>query len=329
MTAVDPARPDAVGPGHVPVLLDEVLEALAPRPGDHVVDGTFGGGGYARAFLAAGARVTAFDRDPRAIAAGAGLARAAGGALSLVAASFAEMAERLGVAAADAVALDLGYSSTQLEDASYGLSFQRDGPLDMRLGGEGPTAADFLNSAPEAAIADILWRYGEERASRRIARAIVAARPLTTTSDLVAAIRRAIGPRRPDMPRDPATRSFQAVRIHVNDELGELERGLDAAEAVLRPGGRLAVVSFHSLEDRLVKRFLVERSGGVARPSRHFPEAFPGRAPSFERPAGAVRPGAAELSRNPRARSATLRVARRTAAPGWAAARRATMREAG
>jgi len=307
--------------GHIPVLLAEVVDALAPAPGRHIIDGTFGGGGYAAAFLEAGATITAFDRDLRSLAAGAALVASAGGRLRLVHRSFADMADELGPATADGVALDLGYSSIQLDDPAYGLSFQADGPLDMRLSGEGPTAADFLNLASEAEIADVLFRYGEEPAARRIARAVVAARPLATTGEFAAVVRRVVKAP-PGSRRDPATRSFQAVRIRVNDELAELERGLVAAEAVLKPGGALAVVSFHSLEDRIVKRFLAERGGAAPAGSRHLPQVAARRAPSFERLARPRRPGERELAANPRARSATLRVARRSAAPGWGHAER-------
>ncbi|MBS3962297.1 MAG: 16S rRNA (cytosine(1402)-N(4))-methyltransferase RsmH [Sandarakinorhabdus sp.] len=305
---------------HIPVMLDEVMAALAIEPGDHVVDGTFGAGGYAAAMLASGAGVTGFDRDPRAIVRAGAMVAGAGGRLRLVNRPFSAMADELGEGVADGVALDLGFSSIQMDDPAYGLSFQSEGPLDMRLSGEGETAADFLNSASEAEIADVLYHYGEEQASRRIARAIVADRPFTTTAELAGLIRRVLKQPR-DVKRDPATRSFQAIRIRVNDELAELERGLVAAEAVLKPGGRLAVVSFHSLEDRIVKRFLAERSGGLPAGSRHLPQAGPGRVPSFERPAKARRPGAREIEANPRSRSATLRVARRSRAPGWGAAR--------
>lgn len=313
---------------HVPVMLNEVMAALAIAPGMHVVDGTYGGGGYAAAALAAGARVTGFDRDPRAIAAGADAVARAGGALALVHAPFATMAEVLGEAAADAVALDLGYSSIQMDDPAYGLSFQADGPLDMRLSGSGETAAEFLNGADEAEIADVLFHYGDEPAARRIARAIVADRPFETTGELAALVRRVVKAGkggRTDARRDPATRSFQAIRIRVNDELGELERGLAAAESVLKPGGALAVVSFHSLEDRIVKRFLAERSGSLPAGSRHLPARADARAPSFERPAKAERPGAAEVAANPRARSATLRVARRSRAAAWGRIERGQM----
>jgi 16S rRNA (cytosine1402-N4)-methyltransferase len=308
---------------HIPVLLDAVIAALEIAAGDHVIDGTFGGGGYARAALAAGAEVTGFDRDPRAISRGAPMVAEAGGRLRLVNGTFSRMAEALGPASADAVALDLGYSSIQMDDPAYGLSFQADGPLDMRLSGEGESAADFLNAASEAEIADVLFHYGEEPAARRIARAIVADRPFRTTAELAGLVRRVVkagqarqgGTR--DNKRDPATRSFQAIRIRVNDELGELERGLEAAEAVLKPGGRLAVVSFHSLEDRIVKRFLAERSGSLPTGSRYLPEVQAGHEPSFERPAKPGRPNEAELLANPRARSATLRVARRSKGPAW------------
>lgn len=296
---------------HVPVLLAEVMAAVAPLRDAHFVDGTFGGGGYASAALGAGARVTAFDRDPRAIGAGGAMAGASRGQLRLVHAPFSEMARHVPAGSADAVALDLGYSSIQMDDASYGLSFQAEGPLDMRLSGAGPTAADFLNAADERMIADVIFRLGEEPAARRIARAIVAARPLHTTAELAAVVRRVVH-QPPDVRRDPATRTFQAIRIHVNDELAELERGLEAAEQVLAPGGRLAVVSFHSLEDRIVKRFLIARSGTSPRASRHLPDAAPApHAPAFARPDKPVRPGAPEVAANPRARSATLRVARR------------------
>ncbi len=307
------------GLSHIPVMLDEVIAALALEPGQHYVDGTFGGGGYAGAALAAGAVVTGFDQDPRAIARARPMVEAAGGRLTLVNRRFSAMLEELGEASADAVALDLGFSSLQMDDPSYGLSFQADGPLDMRLSGSGETAADFLNNASEAEIADVLFHYGEETAARRIARAIVADRPFATTAELAGLIRRVVKAPK-DQKRDPATRSFQAIRIRVNDELGELERGLEAAEAVLRPGGRLAVVSFHSLEDRIVKRFLAERSGSLPSGSRHLPQVAVGAEPSFEKPSKAARPSEGEIERNPRARSATLRVARRSRAPAWGSA---------
>lgn len=306
-----------MGDAHRPVLLPEVLAALAPEPGDHVVDATFGAGGYARAFLGRGARVTAFDRDPRVAPRAAELAAAHPGRFALIEAPFSRLEAHLPPASADAVAFDLGVSSMQLDDPAYGMSFRHDAPLDMRMGADGPTAADVVNAAGEEALADILHRLGEEPAARRIARAIVRARPISTTGQLAEVVRAALGHPRGQR-RDPATRTFQALRMHVNDELGELARGLGAAERVLKPGGRLAVVSFHSLEDRMVKRFLAERSGARPSASRHLPErARTGPPPSFERPARPVKPGPAEIAANPRARSAILRSARRTAAPAF------------
>lgn len=309
---------------HVPVLLEEVMEALAPAPGDVIVDATFGAGGYARAFLDAGATVHAFDRDPDAIAAGRAWreSQADPPRLVLHPRRFSEMVVALaeaGVARVDRVAMDIGVSSMQLDRPERGFAFSVDGPLDMTMSRAGPTAADFLNQAPESEIADVLYRYGEERQSRRVARAIVAARPLSTTGELAEVVRKALG-YRPGAPKDPATRSFQAIRIHVNGELDELEQGLSAAERVLRAGGRLAVVSFHSLEDRIVKRFLREAAGGTPRASRHLPDAPAASAPTFADVAKPIRPSDAEILRNPRARSATLRCARRTAAQAGEAA---------
>jgi 16S rRNA (cytosine1402-N4)-methyltransferase len=303
---------------HVPVLLDEVVAALAPAPGETIVDATFGAGGYTRALLAGGACVIAFDRDPDAIAAGR---VAATDGLMLVHADFSAMGSALadlGAGQVDGVTMDIGVSSMQLDQAGRGFSFQSDGPLDMRMSQEGPSAADFLNEADEAAIADVIYRYGDEPKSRRIARAIVAARPLARTGDLAAVVRRALG-HKPHDKKDPATRTFQAIRIHVNRELDELAEGLAAAERVLKPGGRLAVVTFHSLEDRMVKRFLRDRSGGAPAGSRHAPQAAAPAAPSFESVGRGIRAGEAEVAANPRARSATLRTARRTAAPAWTA----------
>ncbi len=304
---------------HIPVLLDEVVAALSPAPGAVIADGTFGAGGYALALIAAGARVHAFDRDPDAIAGGRALAAAQGADPQLVLyhRRFSELADALrdaGVGALDGVVLDIGVSSMQLDQAERGFAFGSDGPLDMRMDRAGPSAADFLNGGDETAIANVLFQYGEERQSRRIARAVVAARPLTTTRQFADVVRRALG-WHTGMPKDPATRSFQAVRIHVNGELDELAAGLAAAEAVLAPGGRLAVVTFHSLEDRMVKQFLRTASGLVPGGSRHLPDQPRSAAPSFARPAPAIRPGAAELARNPRARSATLRWAVRSDAP--------------
>lgn len=297
---------------HIPVLLDEVIDALAISPGETHVDGTFGAGGYTRAMIAAGAKVVAFDRDPDAVAAGQAAALPD---LTLVADRFSNMAAH--VDHVDGVTLDIGVSSMQLDQADRGFSFQSDGPLDMRMEQVGESAADFVNEADEADIADVIYRYGDEPKSRRIARAIVAARPVTRTAQLAAIVRRAVGWRE-GQKSDPATRTFQAIRIHINRELGELEDGLEAAERVLKPGGRLAVVTFHSLEDRIVKRFLRDRSGQAPGGSRHMPDmAASGPSPTFEAVTKAVRPGDAELARNPRARSATLRVARRTANSPW------------
>ncbi|HEV2364656.1 MAG TPA: 16S rRNA (cytosine(1402)-N(4))-methyltransferase RsmH [Caulobacteraceae bacterium] len=303
---------------HAPVMLAEVVEALAPAPGKTIIDGTFGGGGYARAFLAAGAAVVAFDKDPQARRRAAALTQDPN--FRFVAASFTAMRAEVGESAAQGVALDLGISSMQLDDPQRGFSFQREGPLDMRMGGEGQSAADLVNSLPEAELARLLRDLGEEPRSRRIAAAIArrrAERPFLTTLDLAQIVEHAVGGRR-GAKIHPATRVFQALRIAVNDELGELERGLGAAEGALAVGGALAVVSFHSLEDRIVKTFLVERSGGKG-VSRHLPPAAAVPAPSFSLLfAGARRPGAEELAANPRARSARLRAARRTAAPAFA-----------
>ena len=313
-----------MSPPHVPVLLDEVIGALDPQPGDVVVDATFGAGGYARAILDAGATVHAFDRDPDAIAAGREWSEACEQPPRLVLhpRRFSEMVATLaeaGVARVDGVTMDVGVSSMQLDQAGRGFAFSAEGPLDMRMSQQGESAADFLNAAREEQIADVLYNYGEERQSRRVARAIVAARPLATTGDLARVVRKALG-YRPGAPKDPATRTFQAVRIHVNAELDELAAGLRAAELLLREGGRLAVVSFHSLEDRIVKRFL--RDAAVTNPgtSRHRPAAKVGPPPTFARVSRAVHPSEAEIARNPRARSATLRAAVRTSAPAREAA---------
>jgi 16S rRNA (cytosine1402-N4)-methyltransferase len=304
---------------HIPVLLDEVIHALAITPGSDVVDGTFGAGGYSQAILAAGARVHAFDRDPDALASGADLAARSGGAFTFHSACFSEMDKRLaeaGVDKVDAVVLDIGVSSMQLDQAERGFSFQKDGPLDMRMSRSGDSAADFVNGADEAEIANVIYLYGEEPKSRRIARAIVAARPIDTTTKLANIVRKALG-HRPGAPKDPATRTFQALRIHVNRELDELTEGLEAAERILKPGGRLVVVSFHSLEDRIVKQFLRERSGSMGAGSRHLPVARAAKAATFEKPAKALRPSARELAINPRARSSTLRSAVRTGSAPW------------
>jgi 16S rRNA (cytosine1402-N4)-methyltransferase len=297
---------------HIPVLLNEVLAALAPRRGERIVDGTYGAGGYSAAILATGAEVTAFDRDPDAIAVAVPHER-----LTLIEDRFSRLDQ---VGTVDGVTLDIGVSSMQLDQAARGFSFQSDGPLDMRMEQAGPSAADFLNTARESDIADIIYTLGDEPKSRRIARAIVDARPLTNTGQLAAVVRRALG-YKPHEKKDPATRTFQAIRMHVNRELGELEDGLNAAERALKPGGRLAVVTFHSLEDRIVKSFLRRRSGGEAKASRHMPIVEAGPAPTFDRVAKPVRANDAEIANNPRARSATLRAAIRTEAPCWGASR--------
>jgi len=300
---------------HVPVLLDEVIDALAIIPGETHVDGTYGAGGYSAAMLEAGAIVHAFDQDPDAIITGQKMVDDANGKLTLHHARYSEMAEILVDEDIDGVTLDIGVSSMQLDQAERGFSFQKDGPLDMRMARDGESAADFLNEADEEMIADVIYRYGEERRSRRIAKAIVEARPLTRTSELAQVVRKALGFRAGDK-KDPATRTFQAIRIHINRELGELEDGLAAAEKMLQPGGRLAVVTFHSLEDRIVKNFLRDRSGQKSAGSRHLPQVNEIRpAPTFQKPAKAVRPAGAEQALNPRARSATLRSAVRTNAP--------------
>lgn len=304
---------------HVPVLMTEAVAALAIQPGEVHVDATFGAGGYTRAMLAAGARVVAFDRDPTAHDAAASLLAETGDRLTLIRAPFSAMASELaarGIDAVDGVVMDIGVSSMQLDQADRGFSFQYDGPLDMRMSREGITAAEWLNTAAEAEISDVLDRYGEEPRHRRVANFIVGARPLSRTGELAAVVRRALG-YRPHEKKDPATRAFQAIRIHLNDELGELTAGLDAAERVLRPGGRLSVVSFHSLEDRIVKRFLRERGGAMPAGSRHRPVVAQGPAPSFGDIAKAVRPSDEELTVNPRARSATLRSGLRTASAPW------------
>lgn len=300
---------------HIPVLLDEVLAAAAPGQGHTVVDATFGAGGYSRALLEQGASVHAFDRDPDAISEGQDLVREFAGRLTLHQAAFADMAGILSDlhGRVDAVVFDIGVSSMQLDRAERGFSFQADGPLNMLMEQNGETAADFVNTAEENDIADVLWRYGEERQSRRIARAIVAARPIDRTAALAQIVRKAIG-HRPGTPKDPATRTFQALRIHVNGELQQLESGLVAAERLLKPGGAIVVVSFHSLEDRIVKRFLNDRSGKTARGSRHIPIAAAQTAPvTFEKLAKPVRATDGECRLNPRARSAILRSAIRTA----------------
>jgi 16S rRNA (cytosine1402-N4)-methyltransferase len=304
---------------HIPVMVNSVLAALTPSDGGIYVDGTFGAGGYSRALLESSAcRVVGIDRDPTAIANGQSLAAAYPGRLTLIEGRFGDMDSLLeaeGVIKVDGVALDLGVSSMQLDQAERGFSFAKDGPLDMRMGRDGESAADVVNSRGEAELADIIFQLGEERHSRRVARAIVAGRPFTRTSQLAEVVRRVV-PRSSREGIDSATRTFQALRIYVNDEMGEVRRGLSGAEKLLKSGGKLAVVSFHSLEDRLVKDFLKERSGAAPQGSRHLPPNAEQQAPSFT---GAKKqePSREEISANPRARSARLRYAIRTAEKAW------------
>lgn len=304
---------------HVPVLLGAILERAAPVRGTWV-DGTLGAGGYARGLLDAGAeRVVGIDRDPTAHAMAAEWG--AGRGVETHETTFDRMDEV--ASGVDGVVLDLGVSSMQLDRAERGFSFRRGGPLDMRMGGEGPSAAALVNGASEAVLADILHRYGEERAARRIARAVVRRREeaaFETTTDLADVVAGQL-PRAKPGQAHPATRAFQAIRIAVNDELGQLHRGLEAAERALAPGGWLAVVTFHSIEDRAVKRFLAERSDAGGGGSRHAPAAPP-RDPGFAPPLKPAPPDAAEVEANPRARSARLRMARRTQAAARGVARR-------
>ncbi len=314
------------GPAHRPVMLDQVLAAIAPRDGAIYVDGTFGAGGYSRALLdSARCTVCGIDRDPATAPIAEALRLGYAGRFMFVAGRFGNMASLLasrGIDTVDGVALDVGTSSMQIDSAERGFSFRADGPLDMRMSSTGRSAADVVNGESERSLARIIREYGEERRAGRVARAIVEARceaPIVRTAVLADIVRRAVG-RAGSGARatiDPATRTFQALRIHVNDELGELGRGLSAAETLLRPGGRLAVVTFHSLEDRAVKRFLVERSAHRPLPSRHAPDAPARRASARFRllRRRAVRPAAAEIAANPRARSARMRAAERTEAP--------------
>lgn len=299
---------------HIPVLLDEVLAALAPGPGSVIVDGTFGAGGYTKALLDRGASVVAIDRDPDAIAAGRALEGASGGRLRLVHGAFSRLDAHAG-APVDGVVLDIGVSSMQIDEADRGFSFRQDGPLDMRMAQEGVTAADIVNRLKAGDLARIFGFLGDERHAGRIGRMIEKRRaehPFERTGDLSNAIESLVG-RNPKDKIHPATRVFQALRIFVNDELGELARALFAAERALKPGGRLAVVTFHSLEDRIVKRFLADRSGSAGG-SRHLPEVHVLQ-PTFDKPGAVIAASEAEAERNPRARSAKLRSAVRSEAP--------------
>ncbi len=311
------------GAPHRPVMLDEVSDALQPAPGRLIIDGTFGAGGYSRGFLEAGADVLAFDRDPGAAVFAGPLAQAFGERFRWIHGRFSELEAGLGDAGldgCDGVALDLGVSSMQIDEADRGFSFMRDGPLDMRMGRDGPSAADLVNEADQTELARVFFVYGEERQSRRIAAALVrrrAEQPFARTLDLAETVERALGGRR-GAPIHPATRVFQALRIAVNEELSELEAGLGAAERVLRAGGRIAVVTFHSLEDRIVKSFFTERAGRRPAGSRHQPPVPTGPEPTFTLLFNGARMASeAEVEANPRARSAKLRAGVRTGAPAW------------
>ena len=309
--------------GHIPVLLPEVLDALQPADGETYVDGTFGGGGYAlRVLKAANCTLYGIDRDLDAIARAEKLSTNHPGLVPLLG-RFGDMDALLlnaGVTDVDGIMLDIGVSSFQIDQSVRGFSFMRDGPLDMRMGQTGPSAADVVNHLREADLATMIRQLGEERQARRIAKVICERRiikPFTTTLDLAETVEQALGGRR-GKKTHPATLTFQAVRMYVNDELGELARGLAAAERMLAEGGRLVVVTFHSLEDRLVKRFLRERAGAMGGGSRYMPEKLAGPAPTFELGhRKAIEPSESEIEANPRARSARLRAAFRTAAPAW------------
>lgn len=328
MTGREPRRRAKLALGqtrHVPVLLPQVIEHLTPKDGGRYIDATFGAGGYSRAILeAAQTEVLALDRDAQAIAAGAALAAEFSPRLKLALKPFGALLEEAQVSTGkyDGVVLDLGVSSMQLDDPARGFSFQSDGPLDMRMsaGAPGPSAADIVNTASQSTLADILFELGEERRSRAIAAAIVRRRrtkPITRTLDLAEIVTRVLGPKA-GKGKHPATRTFQALRLYVNDELGELARGLAAAEILLKPDGRLVVVSFHSLEDRIVKRFLSVRAQRQPAGSRHLPPQAAARRPSFRivnhKP---ISPSEQEIAANPRARSAKLRAAERTGADAW------------
>ena len=308
---------------HAPVLLDEVIEALAPQPGDVIIDATFGAGGYTRAILKTGATVIALDRDPTVQVHADAVANDYPGTFRLIRTPFSGLTDAFaqsGEAKLDGVVFDIGVSSMQLDQAERGFSFMRDGPLDMRMSDEGVTAADIVNTWDHGPLAHIFKLYGDERQSGRVATAILrrrAEQPFSRTLDLAEVVEKALGGRR-GAAIHPATRVFQALRIAVNDELGELRAGLEAAEATLAPGGRLAVVTFHSLEDRIVKAFLTERTGNAPGGSRHAPVAVDTRKPSFALLfKGAREAGEAELAGNPRSRSAKLRAAVRTDAAPW------------
>ena len=311
---------------HTSVLLDEVLRVMAPANGKTYIDATFGRGGYSKAILAASAncRVVAVDRDPDAVAVGRALEAEHPDRFKIVEAKFSEIgdvARSLGLEGVDGVAMDIGVSSAHLDDAARGFSFQKDAALDMRMSKEGVTAADVVNSSSETDLANIIYQYGEERRSRRIAKEIVKQRsagPIETTLQLAGLVERVVGAPRQSRRTHPATKTFQALRIFVNDEIHELAFGLSGAEHILIEGGCLAVVTFHSIEDRLTKQFLAIRSGYTSAVSRHQPPVADARAPSFSTLSRrAVKPSNDEIAANPRARSAKLRWAERTGAPSF------------
>jgi len=324
MTAGSGSDAVAGGPArHIPVLARLAIDWLAVKPGGLYVDATFGGGGYSEALLkSAHCRVFGIDRDPEAVRWGRTLAERYGERLRILEGRFGDMVQLLApvnTGPVAGIALDLGVSSTQLDTPERGFSFRFDGPLDMRMSGAGESAADLVATLSEADLAELIRALGEERFARRIARAINTARqrrPIQRTTELAEIVRAVVPQSEPG--QDPATRTFQALRIAVNDELGELDRGLAASEQLLMPGGRLAIVSFHSLEDRRVKEFLRRRSDRAPRASRHRPVGAGSPPPSFTLlTRRAVKPSAAEIARNPRARAARLRAAERTAAPPW------------
>jgi len=309
--------------GHIPVMLQEVLDYMQPHDGGIYVDATFGHGGYARALLdSADCLVYAIDRDPEAERRAAAISAEYDGRLRFIRAPFSDIGTlltRMDVDHVDGVCFDLGVASSQLDDAARGFSFRHDGPLNMRMDGARPNAADIIAALDSDQLAEIIGDLGEEKFAHRVARAIVEARkiePIVTTSGLAEVVRRVI-PRGKDG-IDPATRTFQALRIYVNDELGELERGLQQAERLLSPGGRLVVVSYHSLEDRIVKEFLKTRAGKTPNASRHMPEVTPLHKPSFQLiTRKSIGPSADEVENNPRASSAKLRAAERSNSAVW------------
>ena len=321
---------NSVSTGHIPVMINEVVDALNPTDEGIFVDGTFGRGGYSEAILkTATTKVYAIDRDPAAVTFGAELSLRYRGRLTILEGCFGDIQKLMktaGISQVHGITFDLGVSSLQLDESHRGFSFRLDGPLDMRMSAKGTSAADLVNRCSEQELANIIYTLGEERQSRRIAKAIIEARsktPIQTTGQLADIVRRIVRKSRDGI--DPATRTFMALRIRVNDEIDELRRGLWGAENILTPGGRLAIVTFHSLEDRLVKKFLYSHSGQSGLGSRHLPDVRASQpAPSFRLvKRRAIKPQASEIARNPRSRSAQLRVAERTDSPPWTHRRRA------